>query len=183
MFQILFGWFSGLRGGVGCDLSSAAHLHRADLFGFRAGMPMEHSFVCLGVSVRCIMVRQTHRIFFHTNVFSERRITFQRLFTTVSLVFAFSFRCFCFFKLFPREFIRVAGVCVCVCLTWVQQDVLTYQMFLQNPFRTMSIKFQLYFRTVSEVFQNSFRCAFQRWVGEGGQTVSPCPPPLLQKKS
>ena len=115
MFQILFGWFSGLRGDVGCDLSSAAHLHRADLFGFRAGMPMEHSFVCLGVSVRCIMVRQTHRIFFHTNVFSERRITFQRLFTTVFIGFLLSvsdvFVFSSFFQGSSSEWLE----CVCVC--------------------------------------------------------------------
>ena len=165
-------------------MSSVAHLHRADLVGFRADCPWStHSFALASGSAAFWCGKLIEKIN-HTNVFSERRKSHFRGCSQQFHRFSNQFQMFLFFKLFKgisSEWLE----CVCVCVPYVGTTKRSDfpEVFFQTFFRTMSEKFQLYFRTVSEVFQNSVRGASQRWVGGRGQTVSPCAPsPLPPKK-
>ena len=113
MFQTLFGRLSGLRGDVSCDMCSVAHLHRANLVGFRADCPWStHSFALASWSAAFWCGKLIEKIN-HTNVFSERRKSHFRGCSQQFHRFSNQFQMFLFFQAFQRDFIRVAGVCVC----------------------------------------------------------------------
>ena len=90
-------------------MSSVAHLHRADLFGFRAGALVR---LLWRLGPLHFGAANSSKNKPHERVFRETEIAFQRLFTTVSR-FSNHFQMFLFCQAFQRNFIRVAGVCVC----------------------------------------------------------------------